>query len=61
MLLGRVFVCFLGGTYYWGRLLCVLRPGAHIFIAFGTFLVALFWGFGVVEKHFDQHNDVCAF
>ncbi len=44
-----VFNCFLGGSYYWERLWCVLRPGAHICWACGTFLEALFWEFGVVE------------
>ena len=53
-----VFNNFLGGNYYWGRLLCVLRPGAHIFWACGTILVELFGGFGVVEKQLDQNNDV---
>ena len=56
-----VFVCFVGGMCYWGTLLRVLRPGAHIFRACGTFLVALLMGFGVVQKYFDQNNNAYAF
>ena len=60
-----LYLAFLG--VFWGVTVIGWRFCAFwdlvrtFFMAFGTFLVALFWGFGVVEKHFDQNNDVNAF
>ncbi len=61
----RLYLAFLG--VFWGGTIigerfCAFCDLVRTFcIAFGAFLVALFWEFGVVEKHFDQNNDVYTF
>ena len=60
-----LFVTFLG--VFWG--VTIIGEGfcafcdlvRALFRASGTFLGTRFWEFGVVEKHFDQNNDVDAF
>ena len=60
-----IFFTFLG--VFWGVIIigegfCAFCDLVRTFFgACGTFLGTLFWGFGVVEKHFDQNNDVYAF
>ena len=60
-----IFFTFLG--VFWG--VAIIGEGfcafcdlvRTFFVAFGTFLGTRFWGIGVVEKQFDQNNDVYAF
>ena len=61
-LLSYAFLCVFWGVTVTGAGFCAFCDQVRtIFMAFGTFLVALFWEFGVVEKQFDQNSDVYTF